>query len=87
MKTVRIAPFKYAFSRYFFVFCLLEEVSLVVHGDRVILGLIVNYVINMLFIWYDYLDGFDFLTLFLEIFEGLLLIIAIICRKKYKPLH
>ena len=30
----------------FFAFCLLEEVYLVVHGDRVILGLIIFYVIN-----------------------------------------
>ena len=45
-QTAHIAPFKHAFSRYFLVFCLLEEVYLVVTGDRVILGLIVNCVIN-----------------------------------------
>ena len=32
----------------FFAFCVVEEVLLVVHGDRVILGLIVDCVINML---------------------------------------
>ena len=31
---------------YFLVFCLLEEIYYVVNGDRVILELIVNYVIN-----------------------------------------
>ena len=43
-----IALFKHVKTRYFLLFCLLEEVSLVVQGDRVILGIIVNCVINML---------------------------------------
>ena len=41
-----IGQFKHVFSRYFFAFCVVEEISLVVRGDKVILGLIVNYVIN-----------------------------------------
>ena len=36
----------HAFSYYFLVFCLLEEVYYVVPENKVILGLIVNYVIN-----------------------------------------
>ena len=46
--TGRISPKKYAFPCYFFAFCVVEEVSLVVISDRAILGLIVNYVITML---------------------------------------
>ena len=45
--------FKYAFSRYFFAKCVVEEISLVVNEDRVILGLIVNCVINMLLVCYE----------------------------------
>ena len=37
----------HGFSRYFFVFCVVEEILLVVTGDSVILGLIVSYVISM----------------------------------------
>ena len=48
---MHIAHFKYVKMRYFLAFCLLEEISLVVNG--VILGLIVNCVINMLLICYD----------------------------------
>ena len=50
---MHIAHFKYVKMRYFLAFCLLEEISLVLNGDRVILGLIVNCVINMLLICYD----------------------------------
>ena len=43
---MRIVPLKHAFPCYFLLFCLLEEFSLVVNGDKVILGLIVNHVDN-----------------------------------------
>ena len=44
--TACIGRLNHVFSRYFFAFCVVEEVSLVVTGDGVILGLIVNCVIN-----------------------------------------
>ena len=36
---------------------------------------------------YAYLDGFDFLLLFFEIFELYVEIIGVICRKKYELLN
>ena len=47
-QTIYIALLKHVFSRYFFAFCLLEEVYILLNGNEVILGLIVNCVINML---------------------------------------
>ena len=35
-QTAHIALFKHVFSRYFLLFCVVEEISLVVNGDRVI---------------------------------------------------
>ena len=43
---VHIVLFKQVFLRYFLLFCLLEEFSLVVAGNEIILGLIVYYVDN-----------------------------------------
>ena len=40
-QTAHIALFKHAFSRYFLAFCLLEEICILLRGNRVILGLIV----------------------------------------------
>ena len=37
---------KSGISRYFFVFCVVEEVLLVVTGDKVVFIFFVNYVIN-----------------------------------------
>ena len=37
------------------------------------------YVINMLLVCYDYLNGSDFLSLLFELFESLLLIKGVIC--------
>ena len=35
-QTAHIALFKHAFSRYFLLFCLLEEVYILLHGNEVI---------------------------------------------------
>ena len=43
-----IELFNYVFSCYFLAFCLLEEIYLVVHGDRIILFLLLFIVIAML---------------------------------------
>ena len=43
-----MTPFYHGKTRYFFAFCLVEEFSLVVHGNGVILGLIVFYAIHLL---------------------------------------
>ena len=37
------------------------------------------YVIDMLLVCYDYLDGSDFLSLFFELFEALVVIMCVIC--------
>ena len=52
-QTVCIGRFKHVFSRYFLAFCLLEEIYIVIHGDKVILGLIFNCVISMLLPCYN----------------------------------
>ena len=62
---------------------MVEEILLVVNGDRVILGLIVN----MLLVCNDYLDGSDFLLQFFELFAVDVEVIEIIRRKKYELLH
>ena len=46
-------PLGSAKQRYFFVFCVVEEISLVVHGDDGNLGLIIFYVIHLLLCCYD----------------------------------
>ena len=45
-QTACIGRFNHGFSRYFFAFCVVEEISLVVDENKVILGLIVFYVVN-----------------------------------------
>ena len=45
---MHIAHFKHVKTRYFFAFCLLEEICILLRGDKAILELIVNCVINML---------------------------------------
>ena len=67
---------------------MVEEISLVVHGDRVILGLIV---IMLLIVIKHVMSNWVALIFlnrcFFELFEGLLSIIEIIRRKKYELLH
>ena len=47
LKTFRLHdPAKRIFQHYFFAFCVVEEIYLVVHGDEAILGLIIFYVVN-----------------------------------------
>ena len=49
-QNAHIPLFKHVFSRYFLLFCLLEEVCILLNGNEAILGLIVNCVINMLLV-------------------------------------
>ena len=51
-QTAHIALFKHSKTRYFLLFCLLEEVCILLNGNEAILGLIVNCVINMLLVCY-----------------------------------
>ena len=57
LKTIHNVPasgsLNTVFHVIFFAFCVVEEFYLVVIGDKAILGLIVNYVINMLIVCYD----------------------------------
>ena len=46
-RTAHIDQLKYAFPQYFLAFCLLEEVLLVVHGDRINFLFFVNCVNSM----------------------------------------
>ena len=80
-QTAHIALFKQVFSRYFLLFCVVEEISLVVAGNEVILGLIVYCVINMLLICYDSWGGFNFLLMIFELFAVDVKIMCVICRK------
>ena len=43
---VCIDPTNHVFQRYFFAFCVVEEIPLVVKGDEAILELIIFYVVN-----------------------------------------
>ena len=52
-QTACIGRFYHAFSRYFLAFCVVDEIYILLYDDRVILGLIVNCVINMLLVCYD----------------------------------
>ena len=52
-QTAHIALFKYMKTRYFLVFCLLEEIYILLNGNEAILRLIVNCVIDMLLVCCD----------------------------------
>ena len=80
-QAAHIALFKHVFSRYFLVKCVIEEVSLVVTGDEIILGLIVNCVINCCYYVMINEVAQIFLLLIFEIFAVDVEIIEIICRK------